>query len=521
MDKKENKKARSTVKKIKKQVTVAKQFSAPQLLSLLDSAMDAVVCVNANQEIILFNRSAEEMFGYPVSAVLGKNLDMLIPERFRARHREHIRHFAKSGTTLRHMGSLGEIVGLRADGSEFPIEASISQSKEFGDGCFVVIMRDVTQRKVMEATNRLLYETSERHLSQTAALRKIDTAITNSLDLKFTLDVVLSQAIQHLGVDAADILLYNQDSKALTHFISQGFKTRGIEKAFVPLGKSHAGRAVLERRRVNIPNLNQDLSAFAEATDFADESFVDFHTVPLVAKGKVLGVLETFRRSSFTPDDEWVHFLETLAGQAAIAIENIKLFEDLQRANDGLVVGYEAAIEGWSRALDLRDKETEGHSQRVTDLTLRLSRAFGIPEAGIARVRHGALLHDIGKMGVPDSILLKPAKLSDEEWKVMKQHPDFAVQMLSPIEYLAEVIDIPFSHHEKWDGSGYPRGLSGTQIPLAARIFAIADVFDALTSDRPYRDAWSVEKALDYIREQSGKHFDPDVVNAFLDMEHR
>ncbi len=275
---------------------------------------------------------------------------------------------------------------------------------------------------------------------------------------------------------------------------------------------------MIERKRLNILNLTEDLGAFTDAPDFVDEGFVDFHTVPLVAKGKVLGVLETFRRSSFTADAEWVNFLETLAGQAAIAIENIRLFEDLQKANDGLVVGYEAAIEGWSRALDLRDKETEGHSLRVTDLTLRLARAMGMSEKDLGHVRHGALLHDIGKMGVPDNILLKPGNLTDDEWALMKQHPEFAKQMLSPITYLEEVVDIPYAHHEKWDGSGYPRGLAGQQIPLSARIFAVADVFDALTSNRPYRDAWPVPKTLDYIREQSGKHFDPEVVKAFLQL---
>ena len=168
--------------------------------------------------------------------------------------------------------------------------------------------------------------------------------------------------------------------------------------------------------------------------------------------------------------------------------------------------------------MDLRDKETEGHTQRVTTMTVKLARAVGIPEADIIHIQRGGLLHDMGKLGVPDNILLKAGSLTEEEWEIMRQHPTFALNMLAPIAYLKNAIDIPYCHHEKWDGTGYPRRLKGDQIPLAARIFAIADVWDALTSDRPYRTAWSHEKVLAYIKEQSGKHFDPQVVEAFLKM---
>ena len=192
--------------------------------------------------------------------------------------------------------------------------------------------------------------------------------------------------------------------------------------------------------------------------------------------------------------------------------------EKLQKAHERLLAAYDATIAGWSHAMDLRDKETEGHSQRVTDLTLELAKAFGLTAEELVQIRYGALLHDMGKLGIPDSILLKPSKLTDEEWVTMRKHPQFAHDMLFPIEYLRAALDIPFCHHERWDGTGYPRGLKGNEIPLAARIFAVVDVWDALTSDRPYRPAWSKEDALNYIREQSGKHFDPQIVDAFFKM---
>jgi putative nucleotidyltransferase with HDIG domain len=209
-------------------------------------------------------------------------------------------------------------------------------------------------------------------------------------------------------------------------------------------------------------------------------------------------------------------FLETLAGQVAIAIENAALVDDILRKHTELINAYNQTIEGWGTALSLKEEETAEHSQRVTEMTVRIAKAMGMKEEELYYVRLGALLHDIGKIGVPDSILLKPGKLTDDEWKIMKKHPEYAFQMLSPIAYLSKAIDIPYCHHEKWDGTGYPRGLKGKQIPLSARIFAVVDVWDALSSDRPYRKAWSKDKVIEYIKSQSGKHFDPEVVEVFI-----
>jgi putative two-component system response regulator len=181
-----------------------------------------------------------------------------------------------------------------------------------------------------------------------------------------------------------------------------------------------------------------------------------------------------------------------------------------------LAAAYEATLEGWARALDLRDRETEGHSQRVTDLTVRLARFIGVDEAGCDHIRRGALLHDIGKMGIPDAILYKPSPLSDDEWNIMRRHPDYARQLLEPIDFLRPALDVPFCHHEKWDGSGYPRGLKGEQIPLAARIFAVVDVWDAVRSNRPYRPAWTDQQARDHLIALAGSHLDPQIVRVFL-----
>jgi HD-GYP domain-containing protein (c-di-GMP phosphodiesterase class II) len=231
-----------------------------------------------------------------------------------------------------------------------------------------------------------------------------------------------------------------------------------------------------------------------------------------------MGVLELFHRSPLASDPEWLEFLETIANQAAIAIDNASLFDGLQRSNIELTLAYDTTIEGWSRALDLRDKETEGHTQRVAEKTLSVAREIRVKEEELLHIKRGALLHDMGKMGIPDSILLKPGPLTEEEWEIMRRHPEHAYDMLYPIEYLRPALDIPYYHHEKWDGTGYPKGLKGEEIPLAARIFAVVDVWDALCSDRPYRSAWTKEKADEHIRSLPGTHFDPKVVKVFLNM---
>ena len=209
----------------------------------------------------------------------------------------------------------------------------------------------------------------------------------------------------------------------------------------------------------------------------------------------------------------WGYVLVTAAILYWLIDRNFTAIQNSQRA---LQNSYNATLEGWARALDLRDKETENHTQRVTQLALRVAQRMGVSSAKIEHMRRGALLHDIGKMGIPDRILLKPDKLTDTEWAIMRQHPSFAFDLLSPIAYLHSAMEIPYCHHEKWDGSGYPRGLHGEQIPLSARIFAVVDVWDALCSNRPYRAAWTHEQALEYIKSAAGTHFDPHVVEAFL-----
>jgi putative nucleotidyltransferase with HDIG domain len=375
----------------------------------------------------------------------------------------------------------------------------------------LILSHDITNRKRAET------ETAQR-MQNILALQIIDKAIVGSLDLNLTLHIILEQVKAELNVDAATVFILSPHSRKLELAAEIGFhsKYKTHEHFSLRIGEGIVGQVALKRRTVSITNLHDNNNQFVLASYLADEGFVTYHGTPLIIKGQVKGVLEVFHRSPFVATPNWLHILEVLAGQTTIAIDSALLFAELQQSNTELFNAYDSTIEGWSHALDLRDKETEGHTQRVTELTMTLARAAGITEAELVHIRRGALLHDIGKMGVPDNILLKPDKLTDEEWVAMRKHPIFAFELLSPIAYLRPALDIPYCHHEKWDGSGYPRGLKGEQIPLAARLFAVVDVWDALRSDRPYRQSWPKEKVIEHIKSLSGTHFDPKAVELFL-----
>jgi PAS domain S-box-containing protein/putative nucleotidyltransferase with HDIG domain len=376
---------------------------------------------------------------------------------------------------------------------------------------FTGTTQDVTERRLAEIQ-------IQQQIKRLTALSEIDRAIMSSSDQHYTFGVVLAQVISQLQVDAADILLLDPDAQTLRYAAGQGFRTKQMESICVPIGESYAGRVARERHLIRIPDLTDKPNDPLFSVLVRDEGLVSYMGLPLIVKGKVRGVLEVFNRMPLQPYQEWFDFLNTLAGQAAIAVENTSLFGNLQASNQELIDAYDATIEGWSRAMDLRDRETEGHTQRVTKLTLDLARAMKMDESRLIHIRRGALLHDIGKLGVPDQILFKPGALTPEEQEIMQSHTDLAYEMLAPIQYLKPALNIPYFHHEKWDGTGYPLGLKGEQIPLEARIFAITDVWDALQSDRPYRKAWTHAETVEYIRAQSGSHFDPQVVDCFLEM---
>ncbi len=359
-------------------------------------------------------------------------------------------------------------------------------------------------------------ELIKQQLNRLDSLHAIDLAILGSTDLLLALKTVLTEVMSCLHVDIAAVFVFNPDSLMLKIAALTGNRAQATKHISMRLGDGLSGKAALERITIATPVL-ADMALSAELRDSASkEGIQSIYATPLIAKGVLVGVLTTGFRTPGNVDPDWIDFFEALAAQTSMAVESVKSFDDLQRSNLNLKMTYDTTIEGWSKALDLRDDDTEGHTLRVTEMTMKVAEMAGMNDEQQAHLRRGSLLHDIGKMGVPDTILLKPGKLTDEEWAVMRKHPDYAHDLLSPIFYLRHALDIPYCHHERWDGTGYPNGLKGDQIPLAARLFAVVDVWDALRSDRPYRKGWAEEKVIDHIKAGSGTHFDPQAVELFL-----
>ena len=474
----------------------------------LEAAADSIAIIDRGGIIRWVNPAFTTMTGYPPEEAVGQTHQILASGKQDPAFYQDLWETILSGKVWR-----GEYLNRREDGSYYHEQQTITPVRNPRGEIthFIAIGQDITERKRAE-------ERIRRQLRVVQALRTIDMAITGSLDLRVTLNILLDQVTAELPVDAADVLFFRTSSQTLDFAAERGFRTQALRYTRLRLGEGYAGQAAVDRRIVHVSDLRKQPGSFVRSPLLPEEGFVTYFAVPLVAKGQVKGLLELFHRTPFEPHPEWLDFLDALAMQAALAIDNATLYEDLQRAYIDLTLAYDSTLEGWSRALDMRDKETEGHTQRVTEMTLNLARAMGMSEAESVHVRRGALLHDIGKIGIPDSILHKPGPLTEEEWEIMRRHPIHAYELLDRIPFLRPALDIPYAHHEKWDGTGYPRGLKSEQIPLAARIFAVVDVWDALRSDRPYRAAWSDEQALTHIREQAGKHFDPKVVEMFFNL---
>lgn len=478
---------------------------ARKLELVLNSAGEGIFGMTADYTCTFANATAAELLKYPQQDLTGLNM-----RRFWATSSDNTWPFASEAQPCLEYQPAdvrnARATFVRADGTSFPVRYTASQARKAGNhSLFMVItFMDITEE--LAAEQKVLTQ-----LGRLDALHKIDIAITASLDLRITLETVLKMCQRELNVDAAAIYLMDERPEKLQKYVTTGFKTESIEE-----------RPVLSRDCVTDLNNSAPVGGLTHGnlnSLLAKEQFTDYYKLPLFLKGEPHGIIELFSRTAMSKSSSWIEYAKTLARHAMIAIDNHQLLARLEQSNADLRHAYEATIEGWSRALDLRDRETEGHTQRVAAMTVYLARRMGYHDEQLVHVRRGALLHDIGKMGIPDSILLKPGPLTPEEWEIMKKHPQAAYDLLYPITYLRPALDIPYCHHERWDGTGYPRGLSGEQIPKAARLFAVADIWDALQSDRPYRRAWPASKIRDHIRSLSGTHLEPAVVDAFLQID--
>ncbi|HVM70882.1 MAG TPA: HD domain-containing phosphohydrolase [Anaerolineales bacterium] len=474
-----------------------------QLDAIFRAFPDLLFLLDADGQILDYRNGNPSAFKLRSEMILGHSLQTILPAEVGSKFTQTLRQTLQNSTVCSFEFK------LQAAEKELWFEARLVPA---GDGSHVVtVMRDVSERvrnvqKIQNQVRRLY------------ALHSVDAAITGSFDLQVTLSVILRQMINQLSADAADILILNPHTHMLEFVSGQGFESRQPQPSPLMIGQGYAGKAALERRMINVPDLENQPAHSFPTHGVIQEKFSNYYAVPVIAKGEVKGVLEIYHRSLVQPDDDWLDFLATMANQAAVAIDNATMFQDLQRTTAELSLAYDSVIESWAQILELGNRENGAHAYRVVELTVRLARSMGIAEAELVHFRRGALLHDIGKLGIPENILNKPGPLDQAESKVMKSHPGLAYELLCSVNYLAPALDIPRFHHERWDGSGYPDGLREEQIPFPARLFAVVDVYDALTSDRPYRPACSKQAALNYIEQNSGKLFDPQIVRAFSQM---
>ncbi len=402
-----------------------------------------------------------------------------------------------------------EVELLRTDGSILPAETQGREIVYEGRRARVVGMRDIGKRKRAEAE-------MARRLAEVEAINKLSTALRAATAVGEVVPILIDETLALFATDVGAIWLYDPHGDQLRRVEARGWMRDTLHS---PIHPPHGiGGEVFVTGR---PYVVRDFRA-----DRLTRAVVRHHTppgwggacFPIRSHDGVIGVFLVAVRlpREFLPSE--VRLLTTLAEIAGMALHRMRLFEQTVQAATSITQAYETTLEGWVRALDLRDKETEGHTLRVTEMAMQLARKRGVAEPDLVHIRRGALLHDIGKIAISDAIVQKPGPLSEDEWEIMRRHPNYAYELLSPIEYLRPAIDIPYCHHERWNGRGYPQGLKGEEIPLSARIFAVADVWDALCSDRPYRSRTPRDEAVDYIRGSSGVHFEPRAVGEFLQL---
>jgi len=408
-------------------------------------------------------------------------------------------------------GSIGEeaaIDALHRGASDYILK---DRSKRLGQA----VHRILESRRYQQEKEQAEFEL-KRRLAELEVLYNISSSLRYLESLDDMLKSLLQQTISALYTDTGAIWLASRDKKELEMLSAEGWFT-SLDGLVLKEGEGLVGDTYLQDQPIVSPEFIRDPKLSNKVAGKVPSGWGGT-LIPIHSHEEKIGVLAVAVPLPRELVAGELQLLSYIAEMAGIAVHRLRLFDQLQTATEALASAYDETIKGWATALELRDQETEGHSERVTEITLEMARKMGLTEEQLDNVYRGSLLHDIGKMGVSDSILLKPGPLNDREWEIMRQHPQHAYDLLAPIDYLKPALSIPYCHHEKYNGSGYPRGLKGEEIPLEARIFAVVDVYDALTSDRPYRLAWSKEDALEYIKKESGIHFDPQVVELFLQM---
>lgn len=478
---------------------------------LLEAAPDAMVIADSEGHIVLVNAQTEQMFGYSRNELLGRSIEILLPERFRQAHAGRRADYHSDPHT-RPMGAGLDLTGRRRDGTEFPIDISLSPM-ETEDGLYVTsAIRDITERKKAEEALRKTTTELSRSNEELVLLSRIDKMILAGNTEKESIREIARLVAAFTGAKTAGIVVPDAERKSVQ--ASYGYTDEGREHRLaeenIPLGEGVSGWALLHGRPAVSPNVFTD-ARYDRMADLARQAgYVSAAAAPIILDGEVLGALTVGyeRERDFSPEE--LAALERIANQAAIAVSNSRQRESLQR------LAHETAI-ALADAIESRDPYTGDHCTRLAEYAGLTAQALGLSAKEIETIRLGAALHDVGKIVVPDEILKKPDKLTPDEFAVIKQHCYSGDQICKRVSFLQAVYPIVYHHHERYDGRGYPDGIAADRVPLGARIVAVADAYDAMTSDRPYRKAMSREEAEAILRDGAGSQWDPQIVEAFLE----
>ena len=537
----------------------------------LNTIPDAAILVDSGGTIRLTNNKAEVLFGYTKGEMLGRNVNTLILSKQRETHNGYLSVYMKS-PKQRPMHSNQDLFGQHANGSIIPLDIMLEPLQFEGVDYVLSIARDISERfQRQQEIDSIIDTTFDGFwiIDMRGNFLRVNDAYSQMVG--YSQNELLNMGIQDVeaieskteikqrikkiaksGSDRFETQHRHKNGRLMDLEVSANYlaNTDG-ERIFVFLRDitvrkqaysevAHLNSLVLASSSIGFLGYEVESGECVMANEAAAK-IVGASTSDLLSQNfrkiqswKPSGLLDKANVAIKTGNEQIViaHFTTTF-GKEIYLHGSFNTFErlgkthllfsyldvtDRENARLELAEAYEATIKGWSRALELRDPNTSGHTVRVAELTVRLARQFGIDGDELVNVERGALLHDIGKLAIPDRILQKPGPLSESEWVEMRKHTLFALEMLTPISYLRQALDIPASHHERWDGSGYPNGLTGEDIPFAARMFAVVDVWDALNSTRPYRASWPQEKTFKYIKENAGKQFDPAIVKVFLKM---
>ncbi len=362
---------------------------------------------------------------------------------------------------------------------------------------------------------RLIEVLSER-LHWLEILHKINEQIGIETEPDKLYKILVDSAIEATQAESSALLIYNPNTGLLEKAAAKSWLDKVFEIPLKPDECISGGIFQSGKTRLS-PEIREDPLLIPRNLPLIPAGCANIG-IPVVYEDKVLGVFHLSIKAPLSFTKELVEFAEMFGSYSGIVIGRMQQIQALQEAEKQIKIAYDETLEGWARAIGYRDNETFQHTLRVTNIANIIGEALSLDDKTLENLRRGAILHDVGKIGIPDNILRKPRAFTKEEKEIMRTHPSFAYELLRPIAFLSEAIIVPYCHHERWDGKGYPQGLKGDEIPLLARIFSVADVYDAMTSDRPYRKARTHEEAIKYIRSQSGRHFDPHIVDVFLEI---